>query len=220
MKSLLVTLVAVVSLCLPSGVHAQAGRNAMPQASVVAPVDTGGIDAYSDTTSIDTAAGANMVGQRSSHSRSYRYDFSLDDVSDPFGLVAVLTAMGFGGVVVAVLVVLFLLLVVLSPFILVAVILYLVFKRNNRRYKLIEKSIETGQPLPDDVRASLLDSKEVLWRKGVKNIFIGLGIAVLFFTLDIDELTGVGLFVALYGAGQAVIARTSARKDEGDKDAE
>ena len=188
-------MVAVVSLCLPSGVHAQAGRNAMPQASVAAPVDTGGIDAYSDTTSIDTAAGANMVDQRSSHSRSYRYDFSLDDVSD-------------------------LLLVVLSPFILVAVILYLVFKRNNRRYKLIEKSIETGQPLPDDVRTSLLDSKEVLWRKGVKNIFIGLGIAVLFFTLDIDELTGVGLFVALYGAGQAVIARTSARKDEGDKDAE
>ena len=78
--------------------------------------------------------------------------------------------------------------------------------------------METGQPLPDDMKRGAIESNEVLWRKGVKNFFIGLGLIAVFVSFDIESLIGVGVLVALYGAGQGVIAKTSAgKKDKEDE---
>ena len=103
----------------------------------------------------------------------------------------------------------------LSPVALIVMILYFVFRRRKERYKIVEKAMETGRPLPKDMLNPDLESKELLWRKGVKNFFIGLGLVALFLSFGFDSLTGVGALVAIYGVGQAVIARTSVGKGGG-----
>ena len=203
-------LTTAFALCLPLSVYAQT----VPALQNTAVTDTNGIVAYSDTTVTDTAA-ANSADGEDQHGAGA---MTINDVSDPFNLIAYLTTLDFGGVIVAIFFVLLCIITVLSPVILIAVILYLVFKRRNDRYRVIEKAMETGQPLPDDMKRGALESNEVLWRKGVKNFFIGLGLIAVFVSFGIESLIGVGVLVALYGAGQGVIAKTSAgKKDKEDE---
>ena len=203
-------LTTAFALCLPLSVYAQT----VPALQNTAVTDTNGIVAYSDTTVTDTAA-ANSADGEDQHGTGV---WTINEVSDPFNLIAYLTTLDFGGVIVAIFFVLLCIITVLSPVILIAVILYLVFKRRNDRYRVIEKAMETGQPLPDDMKRGALESNEVLWRKGVKNFFIGLGLIAVFVSFDIESLIGVGVLVALYGAGQGVIAKTSAgKKDKEDE---
>jgi len=53
-------------------------------------------------------------------------------------------------------------------------------------------------------------------------VSIGLGIAVFFWILGAEVLSGVALIVAFYGAGQMVMAKTSVDGNDGfaDKNAE
>lgn len=210
MKNLMLILTTAFALCLPLSVQAQT----VPALQNTAVTDTCGIVAYSDTTVTDTAA-ANSADGEDKHGTGV---WTINDVSDPFNLIAYLTNLDFGGVIVAIFFVLLCIITVLSPVILIAVILYLVFKRRNDRYRVIEKAMETGQPLPDDMKRGAIESNEVLWRKGVKNFFIGLGLIAVFVSFGIESLIGVGVLVALYGAGQGVIAKTSAgKKDKEDE---
>lgn len=210
MKNLMLILTTAFALCLPLSVHAQT----VPALQNTAVTDTSGIVAYSDTTVTDTATADNEGGEDARGAGA----MTINDVSDPFNLIAYLTTLDFGGVIVAIFFVLLCIITVLSPVILIAVILYLVFKRRNDRYRVIEKAMETGQPLPDDMKRGAIESNEVLWRKGVKNFFIGLGLIAVFVSFGIESLIGVGVLVALYGAGQGVIAKTSAgKKDKEDE---
>lgn len=210
MKNLMLILTTAFALCLPLSVYAQT----VPALQNTAVTDTNGIVAYSDTTVTDTAA-ANSADGEDQHGTGV---WTINEVSDPFNLIAYLTTLDFGGVIVAIFFVLLCIITVLSPVILIAVILYLVFKRRNDRYRVIEKAMETGQPLPDDMKRGAIESNEVLWRKGVKNFFIGLGLIAVFVSFGIESLIGVGVLVALYGAGQGVIAKTSAgKKDKEDE---
>lgn len=163
MKNLMLILTTAFALCLPLSVHAQT----VPALQNTAVTDTSGIVAYSDTTVTDTAA-ANSADGEDRHGTGV---WTINDVSDPFNLIAYLTTLDLGGVIVAIFFVLLCIITVLSPVILIAVILYLVFKRRNDRYRVIEKAMETGQPLPDDMKRGAIESNEVLWRKGVKNFF-------------------------------------------------
>ena len=90
-----------------------------------------------------------------------------------------------GGGLGAILAVILVLLIVLAPFIFVGFIIYLISEHQ---------------------------SDEYLWKKGIKNVFLGIGLAILFKCLGADPLTGIGWLVALYGVGQAVISKTSSRK--------
>ena len=186
-------------------------------ASEVSADDTAAIVAYSDTASSDTVAHASQ-SSRQTWQQVLDDDTSWNRVSDPFELIAYLTTIGMGGVVVAIFFVLLCIVVVFSPIILIAVILYLVFKRRNERYKAMEKAVESGRPVPEEMRSPVFESSEVLWRKGVKNFFIGLGLVAMFLSFDVEELVGIGVLVALYGAGQAVIAYTTRKKNEAKDD--
>ena len=45
--------------------------------------------------------------------------------------------------------------------------------------------------------------------EGIKNIFLGIGLTVMYFILNINLLCGIGLLIAIYGVGQAIIAKTT-----------
>ena len=149
-----------------------------------------GIEAYSDTTSavIDSVADS---GTYVSVDDSFPFDEEhLDFVEKMFER--------FGGF--------------FAFLIILALVLWLIFRNRNRRYKLAEKAMETGQPIPQEFIRTEQQTDDYLWKKGIKNTALGLGLVAFFYCLGADPLVGIGWLVALFGVGQAVIARTSASK--------
>lgn len=206
MKRLLITMLTVVALGLNAAAQTGKGSHGTQQ-------DTAAIVMYSDTTSTDTTASA-ATAYSNDNGEDNSIKVTFKDVSDPFNLIAYLTTIGAGGVVVAIFFVILCLLTVFSPVILVAIVLYLVFKRKRERYRIVEKAMETGQPIPDEMRRTETMSPDMLWRKGIKNASIGLGIVALALCLDWDFLVGFGLIMVFYGGGQAVISRTTGKKND------
>lgn len=181
-------------------------------------VDTSEIVAYSDT----TGAASDTQAYAGSHDDDAvpGSDEIYNNVSDPFQLIAYLADLGgIGGVLIAIFFVLLCLLVVLSPFILVGLVLYFGLRSRNQKYKLAEKAMEKGQPIPQELLRGADMSSEILWRRGIKNICLGLGLAVFFYILGAGPLAGIGWLVFFCGVGQAVIARTSAgRRNKREND--
>lgn len=162
-----------------------------------------GIEAYSDTTSavIDSVANS---GTYVSVDDSFPFDDEhLDFVEKMFER--------FGGFF-AFLIILLVFLFLTAPLIILALVLWLIFRNRNRRYKLAEKAMETGQPIPQEFIRTEQQTDDYLWKKGIKNTALGLGLVAFFYCLGADPLVGIGWLVALFGVGQAVIARTSASK--------
>lgn len=214
MKKLLLTIMMAAVIGTPAIAQAPRNGHATPAAQTTAQTDTAGIEAYSDTTMVSQADTSASPSQNVYDKDNFIKNFSLDDVDDPFNLIAYLTTIGVGGVIVAVFFVILCLLTVFSPVILIVVVLYMVFRRKNERYRIIEKAMETGEPIPDELRRTETMSPDMLWRKGIRNASIGLGILALALCIGSEFIGGVGLLVAFYGVGQAVIARTTGKKDD------
>ena len=214
MKRYLIIILLAGALLAPVTIQAQKHRH-HPQVvnPTSLPNDTAGIVAYSDTTSIDTA-GTSLpasVDDDFDDEDVYVDNFPLNDLKDMFGV-------GVGGTIVAILVILVMLLIAIAPFLVVIFIVYLVFKNRRQRYELAEKAMSSGQQIPQELVRTDRQSDDYLWKKGIKNIFVGIGLAILFKCLGADPLTGIGWLVALYGVGQAVISKTSSSKHDKQDD--
>ena len=214
MKRYLIIILLAGALLAPVTIQAQKHRH-HPQVvnPTSLPNDTAGIVAYSDTTSIDTA-GTSLpasVDDDFDDEDVYVDNFPLNDLKDMFGV-------GVGGTIVAILVILVMLLIAIAPFLVVVFIVYLIFKNRRQRYELAEKAMSSGQQIPQELVRTERQSDDYLWKKGIKNIFVGIGLAILFKCLGADPLTGIGWLVALYGVGQAVISKTSSSKHDKQDD--
>ena len=214
MKRYLIIILLAGALLAPVTIQAQKHRH-HPQVvnPTSLPDDTAGIVAYSDTTSIDTA-GTSLpasVDNDFDDEDVYVDNFPLNDLKDMFGV-------GVGGTIIAILVILVTLLIAIAPFLVVIFIVYLVFKNRRQRYELAEKAMSSGQQIPQELVRTDRQSDDYLWKKGIKNIFVGIGLAILFKCLGADPLTGIGWLVALYGVGQAVISKTSSSKHDKQDD--
>ena len=214
MKRYLIIILLAGALLAPVTIQAQKHRH-HPQVvnPTSLPNDTAGIVAYSDTTSIDTA-GTSLpasVDDDFDDEDVYVDNFPLNDLKDMFGV-------GVGGTIVAILVILVMLLIAIAPFLVVVFIVYLVFKNRRQRYELAEKAMSSGQQIPQELVRTERQNDDYLWKKGIKNIFVGIGLAILFKCLGADPLTGIGWLVALYGVGQAVISKTSSSKHDKQDD--
>lgn len=214
MKRYLIIILLAGALLAPVTIQAQKHRH-HPQVvnPTSLPDDTAGIVAYSDTTSIDTA-GTTLPASVDDNLDDEDLDvddFSLFDLKDMFGI-------GVGGTILAIFIVLMTVLVALAPFLILAFIVYLIFKNRRQRYELAEKAMDSGQQIPQELVRTERQNDDYLWKKGIKNIFVGIGLAILFKCLGADPLTGIGWLVALYGVGQAVISKTSSSKHDKDDD--
>lgn len=170
--------------------------------------DTTAAVAYSDTTTYDTADEDTAVdGDEDSGTTGASYTFK--DVTDPLQLMAYLTTLGAGGVMIAMLCVLLCVVACASPFIIIALIIYWLMHRKNKEYKIVEKAVENGQPIPEGALRTNDNDKERIWQKGILTIAIGVGL-IMFGLFTTDSLIGVGAFIACIGIGRCVIARTSA----------
>lgn len=172
------------------------------------------IEAFSDTTSVvaeeDYSAEEDMV------SPPVSIDFDdFDDFNNmpEWVLKLVGGSIGMLGILAAI----FTIFVFLLPFIVVVLVLRYLVRRHNDRVMLAQKAMETGQPIPEELVSTDKQSDEYLRRRGIRNIWIGIGMGMMFGIWGADMLTGVGVLVLCYGIGQVMIARSSRKKNELDR---
>jgi hypothetical protein len=181
-------------------------RHRTTTVSVKADSASAAIEVYSDT------ASANGSG---SDSASVSSSWDDDDIHEDFGHF-INRVVGHGpkdtGVVVIIVFLGFIL--ACAPFLIFGFIIYYMVKRHNDRVKLSMKAMEMGQLPPAKADAAFAENDEMLWKKGVKNSALGLGLALMFFMFDAEGLAGVGLLVLCYGLGQVYMARASRKKHE------
>ena len=224
MKKILFSLVAIMLLGSTVPMEAQRHRHT-PRTTVVDDTKAdNGIEAYSDTSSIaeqldtadySTAADTDDVND------SNRYDPSR--FSDPFSWFAFLGTSGFVGILITVLLIGVVLLFLFMPLIIVLLIIRYLVRRHNDRVRLAEKAMEQGQPLGESEMPLNKKSPDYLWRRGVRNVSIGAGLALFLWFLGADSLVGIGLLVACLGVGQMFMVRYNydskfKRKEEEQKD--
>ena len=204
-------MVMALALTLSLGNTAQAQRHRHNPAIVNVSVNdkSTAITAYSDTTTAaDNDDNDSTYTATNADEDKETMDFTSAD--DPLKLMAYLTTLGVGGVIALIFFVLLCIVTVASPFVFVALIIYWVMHRKKTEYKIIEKAVENGQPIPQNLTKNNIDDKERVWQQGIKYIAIGAGL-VLFGLLITKVLIAGGLLIACIGVGKCVIARTSAR---------
>ena len=166
------------------------------------------IVAYSDTTSNDSSTTVANNG-------TVTYTIDGDDEEVLTFLERLLGMFGgaFGGFL-AVLIALLVFLFLLAPFIALAVIVWLLMRNRNRKYKLAEKAMETGQQIPPELLREEPKEDSDLWRNGIKRAALGLGLVAFFYCLGADPLTGIGWLVTFYGIGQAIIGYRDRKRND------
>ena len=177
-----------------------------------------GIEAYSDTTSVADDALDDSQAVTTTTTVSHDPDsFYFDDLPSWLesllgGTVGVLG--GTFGILIAILVLTIVLLVLFAPFIIIILVLRYLVRQHNDRVTLAEKAMDTGQPIPEELMPVDKQSDEYLRRRGIRNIWIGIGMALMFGIWGADMLTGIGFLVLCYGIGQVMIARSSMKKNQ------
>ena len=166
------------------------------------PTDTAGNDAFSDTTSVLPAPTHAQNGSTDDD----EWDEDFTDVIG-FGHDGSIKGLFSMGIV-------FALLICLAPFILLGFILWMIVRNRNQRYRLVEKAMEQGRPIPAELVPTSSISNDQLWRKAIRNIFLGIGLAIFFACWDANFLSGLGWLLCFYGIGQAVIYKTTNKKDD------
>ncbi len=208
MKKILLSLVAIMLLGSAVPMEAQRHRHT-PRTTVVDDTKAdNGIEAYSDTSS--TAQPLDSTAYSTSDDAddindSNRFDPSR--FSDPFSWFAFLGTSGFVGILLTILLLGVGLLFLFMPLIIVLLIIRYLVRRHNDRVRLAEKAMEQGQPISEGEMPLNKKSPDYLWRRGVRNVSIGAGLALFFWFLGADPLVGIGLLVACLGLGQMFMVR-------------
>lgn len=164
------------------------------------------MDAYSDTTSaadaddedsVEEASDSNQSNDNPNHTMIYWFDKVMGGT------------VGVGGILFAMLVVILVFLFLTSPLIVIALIVWWLIKRKNKRMDLAQKAIENGRPIPESEIPVEKQSDKYLLKRGARNGFLGLGLMMMFWFWHAPFLAGIAALVFIYGAGQAFIAWAS-----------
>jgi len=210
MKNYFISFLMILSLGITPNAEAQHHRH-HPSSSVNIKISKDssnvGITAYSDTTATDsTDTDTAFVA---SHNSNNIYDSSMPD-----SFLEHLASSGFSMGAFSFLIAVVGIVAILSPIILVAVILYFIFRNRNQKYRLAQAAIAQGKSVPQDLLREDRQTNEYLWSRGIRNASIGLGLVCMFWIIGAEPLIGVGLLVFFMGVGQAVIAKTTRKSEE------
>ena len=154
------------------------------------------VEAFSDTTAADTAADrfdpwdvVEDYPAASDYSFFENFDVDIDNLMGMFFVICIL-----------------LILFVLAPVALIGLIFYFVYKNRKQRLRLAEMAMSKGRSIPFDALGGVVSSYDALMNKGIKQVFLGLGLAILLW-IPLDELgLAIGALILLIGCGNLVIA--------------
>ena len=161
-----------------------------------------GMEAYSDTSSTfsNGYGGGNISVDDSNRYNPARF-------TDPFSWIAFMCTSSFWGVLLTIFVMVLIFLFLAMPFILLIVIVRYLVRRHNDRVRLAEMAMKQGRPLDEIKMGMNRKPRSYMWRRGVRNLSLGVGLVFFFWCLGAEPLVGIGGLVACMGAGQMFMAR-------------
>lgn len=162
-----------------------------------------GIEAFSDTSSVDTSSSVIYNGNAMNNADSY----DADSDTDPFAVFENIFASKFWGITIFVIIILLGITISLMPLIIVVLLIRFLVKRHNDQVRLAEMAMESGQPISDEQMPLSKKSPDYMWRRGIRNVSIGIGLMLFFWFLGVESLAGIGGLVACLGAGQMFMVR-------------
>ena len=185
--------------------------------TLAVPVPTDEVEAFSDTTSIDTTtAGSSQSGEQdeedeweeewngSNHHGLWSVSYSLSDLGIDFGdIMGMMFVLGLCAII-----------FLLAPVIIIGLILYFVYKNRKDKMRLMEAAIKDGRQIPLDVLGTPYPHHNSLWDKGIKQIFLGAGLAILLWIVLGKLGLAIGALVALIGCGNVVIAHNAKERQK------
>lgn len=171
--------------------------------------DDGALEAYSDTTSVDSAIN-DACDYDDAH--AYHSKYSLGNYDDPFDFIGSVFGSGMLSAMV-IFCIIFGLLFVLAPLIVCILLIRYLVRRHNDRIKLAEMAMEKGINVPENDRPIDKQSDEYLVKRGLRNVFLGAGLCAMFSWWSVDFLAGIGALIGFYGLGQTLIGLLPAIKD-------
>ncbi len=93
----------------------------------------------------------------------------------------------------------------LLPVAIVLIVLYYRNKEKKAKYRLAEQALANGQPLPENLFSTVEEEKNT-FNKGVKNIFMGIGLFIFLWAITEKLSIGcIGLLIMFTGFGQVII---------------
>lgn len=105
------------------------------------------------------------------------------------------------------------------PFFIVAIVLWFRYKNKQAKYRLAAEALAAGRTIPTELFNDPEDQGNSIMIKGIKNIFLGIGLGVFLWILTDEEgLAAIGFLIFCMGLGQVLIAytTTSRKKKEND----
>ncbi len=198
----------VFTLMLTLGMSVQAGSQKHRHTPRVTElVDTtkqsSGVDAFSDTTSIDSA-----------YSSSFDDDWDSDDpvekgvgkmLENIFSDSAVVP-----GMVIAIIAIVIIFL--LAPLLIIIAIFYFVNKNRKEKMKLAQMAMEKGQPIPDELLNNVPDEVSDEYQKGMRQCFVGVGLMIFLYFAAGTIGFGIGALVFCIGLGKVLAAKSVGKR--------
>ena len=193
MKKYLVAITMLMTLAMGQTVVAQSQQKKDAQ-ELVDSTSKDALEAYSDSTVVS-----------SQHRIGGKNHVILDSFPDNFlNNIGIEGLMGMGFVLMVVLIVF-----VLAPVLILAVLLFFVYKNRKQKMKLAEMAMKQGQPIPDQLLVEEKDNEGDLWQKGLRQTFLGVGLLAFFGYVGSTLGIGIGILVTVIGLGKLAIVKTS-----------
>lgn len=101
------------------------------------------------------------------------------------------------------------------PIFIVALVLYFGYKNKQAKYKLSSEALAAGKEIPQELfRGNVKKDNDDTLRKGIKNVFLGIGIGVFLWVLTSEEgIAAIGFLIFCIGLGQVVTAYATRPKE-------
>ena len=222
MKKVIFTMALLLTLSMGMQAAGQKHRHT-PRQELVDSINNGAIEAFSDTTTSDTAkSGKAKVTITTSTSpwSTNTTTYEMDD--DSFGSMI---SHAFGDMrgkdiagmffVLCVLIILF----VLAPVLIIIALFYFINKNRKEKMRLAQMAMQQGQPIPD----GLLKDKEVGYdnndyQRGMRQCFVGVGLMIFLGFAAGTVGFGIGALVFCIGLGKVFAGKTAQRRQDLDND--
>ena len=101
------------------------------------------------------------------------------------------------------------------PIFIVALVLYFGYKNKQAKYKLASEALAAGKEIPENLfKANPKKENNDTLTKGIKNVFLGIGLGVFLWVLTSEEgIAAIGFLIFCIGLGQVVTAYATRPKE-------
>lgn len=195
MKKYLIAMTLLLALGASAPAAAQTPQAAQQQ-ELVDSTKNDALEAFSDTTDTeDTTVVSSVHRMHNSNGQTIVGDLFGEDFNTNG-----LTGMLF---VLSVLVIIF----VLSPLVIFGLLLFFILRNRRQKMQLAQMAMQNGQPIPDQLLKEHDPSDQATYQKGMRQLFLGIGLMV-FLGITAGKIgVGIGALVFFIGLGKVLIAR-------------